>query len=173
MFFSIDFSKYFSYAFALILAIPFLILLRQFVFNYINLKNKEIQLLSLKSNSKHKLQAYERMTLFLERLKPANLVMKFDKDLKPNEFIFLTEKNINEEFEYNASQQLFLKQTTWSNVVSAKTSVIQLLHKTYEEMANVKDLQDFKTVFLMKYVEDSDFISDIINDMRRDIAFLN
>lgn len=173
MFFSIEFSKYFNYAFALILVIPFLVLLRQFVFTYLNLKNKEIQLLSLKSNSENKLQAYERMTLFLERLKPSNLVMKFDKDLKPNEFIFLTEKNIQEEFDYNSSQQLYLRQGTWNNVVSAKNSIIQLLHKTYEETQHVKDLQDFKTVFLMKYVEDSDFISDTINDMRRDIALLN
>ena len=168
-----NFETYYPYAFALIIAIPFLVFVRQFVYKFIEFKNKEIQILSLKSNSENKLQAYERMTLFLERLKPANLVMKFDAALKPNEFVFLTEKNIQEEFEYNASQQLYLRLTTWNNVVTSKNNIVQLLHKTYEETNNVKDLQDFKTVFLMKYLEESDFISDTINDMRRDIALLN
>ena len=168
-----NFESYYPYAFALVIAIPFLVFARQFVFKFIELKNKEIQILGLKSNSENKLQAYERMTLFLERLKPSNLVMKFDRDLKPNEFIFLIEKNIREEFEYNASQQLYVRQSTWNNVVTSKNNIIQLLHKTYEEVHNLKDLEDFKTVFLMKYVEDSDFISETINDMRRDIALLN
>ena len=168
-----NFESYYPYAFALVIAIPFLVFARQFVFKFIELKNKEIQILGLKSNSENKLQAYERMTLFLERLKPSNLVMKFDRDLKPNEFIFLIEKNIREEFDYNASQQLYVRQTTWNNVVTSKNNIIQLLHKTYEEVHNLKDLEDFKTVFLMKYVEDSDFISETINDMRRDIALLN
>ena len=167
------YSPYFPYAFALIIAIPFFVFAKQFVDNFIELKTKELKLLSLKSNSENKMQAYERMTLFLERLKPSNLVMKFDQNLKPNEFIFLVEKNIQEEFDYNASQQIYLRQATWNNVVTSKNNVIQLLHKTYEEVQNLKDLQDFKTVFLMKYVEDSDFISDTINDMRRDIALLN
>ncbi|MBC7555789.1 MAG: hypothetical protein H7195_02385, partial [Chryseobacterium sp.] len=82
-----NFEPYYPFAFAFIIAIPFLVFARQFVFKFIELKNKELQLLSLKSNSENKLQAYERMTLFLERLKPANLVTKFDKNLKPNEFI--------------------------------------------------------------------------------------
>jgi hypothetical protein len=167
------YSPYFPYAFALIIAIPFLVYLKQFIDSFIDTKNKELKLLSLKSNSENNLQAYERMTLFLERLKPSNLVMKFDKDLKPNEFIFLTEKSIQDEFDHNASQQLYLRQSTWSNVVTSKNNIIQLLHNTFEETHNLKDLQDFKTVFLMKYVEESDFISDTINDMRRDIAFLN
>ena len=74
-------SPLFPYFFALILAIPFLVLFRQFVFQYIKMKNKELKMLSVKGNSENKSQAYERMVLFLERLKPANLVNKFDKDL--------------------------------------------------------------------------------------------
>ncbi|WP_417429468.1 hypothetical protein [Halpernia sp.] len=168
-----NFDAFFPYVFPIIIAIPFLVLLRQFVFTFLKLKNKELQLLSLKSNSENKLQAYERMTLFLERLKPSNLVMKFDKNLKPSEFIFLTEKNIQEEFDYNASQQLYLRQNTWNNIVTSKNNILQLLHKTFEEVHNLQDLKDFKTVFLMKYVEDSDFISETINDLRKDIALLN
>src|ERR1700750_2910576 len=101
-----SFLGYLPYAFALIIAIPFLVLLRQFVHSYITLKNQEIKLLSVKSNAENKAHSYERMTLFVERMKPSNLIQKFDKGLAPNEFIFLTEKTINDEFEYNTSQQV-------------------------------------------------------------------
>lgn len=119
------------YAFALIIALPIIFLLRQFVFTYINLKNKELKLLAVKANGDLKMQAYERMTLFLERIKPSNLVNKFDKDLAIHEFIYLLEKNITEEFEYNSSQQLYISRNSWENVVASKNNVIQLMRKTY------------------------------------------
>lgn len=167
-----DFSDYLPYAAALVIAIPFLVLLRQFVHTYINLKNQEIKLLSMKSNSENKSHSYERMTLFLERMKPSNLIQKFDKNLAAHEFIFLTEKTISEEFEYNASQQLYLTKNSWQNIVDSKNAVIDLLHKTYESLNNNPDLDEFKTVFIMNYMKDDDYIGATIEDLRREILII-
>ena len=161
------------YAFALIIALPIIFLLRQFVFTYINLKNKELKLLAVKANGDLKMQAYERMTLFLERIKPSNLVNKFDKDLAIHEFIYLLEKNITEEFEYNSSQQLYISRNSWENVVASKNNVIQLMIKTYESLSNTASLQDFKTIFLMNYVNGEDFIANTIEDLRKDAILLS
>ena len=163
-----DFSDYLPYAFALIVAIPFLVLLRQFVYTYIKLKNQEIKLLSVKSNSENKTHSYERMTLFLERIKPSNLIQKFDKGLAVHEFIFLTERTINEEFEYNSSQQLYLTKNAWQNIVDSKNAVIDLLHKTYESLNNKPNLDEFKTVFIMNYMNGVDYIGATIEDLRRE-----
>lgn len=167
-----DFSDYLPYAAALVIAIPFLVLLRQFVYTYINLKNQELKLLSVKSNSENKTHSYERMTLFLERIKPSNLILKFDKDLAVHEFVFLTEKTINEEFDYNASQQLYLTKNSWQNIVDSKNAIIDLLHKTYESLNNNPNLNEYKTVFIMNYMNDSDFIGATIEDLRREILIL-
>lgn len=167
-----DFSDYLPYAAALVIAIPFLVLLRQFVYTYINLKNQEIKLLSVKSNSENKTHSYERMTLFLERIKPSNLILKFDKDLAAHEFIFLTEKTINEEFEYNASQQLYLTKNSWQNIVDSKNSVIDLLHKTYESLNNNPNLNEYKTIFIMNYMNENDYIAATIEDLRREILII-
>ena len=164
--------EYLPYAFALIVAIPFLVLLRQFVYTYINLKNKELQLLSVKSNSENKTHSYERMTLFLERIKPSNIIQKFDKDLAIHEFIFLTEKSITEEFEYNASQQLYITRNSWKNIVDSKNAVVELLHKTYNSMNNNFSLSEFKTVFLMNYMGDNDYIAETIEDLRKEILLI-
>ncbi|WP_426278143.1 hypothetical protein ACN9MN_02140 [Chryseobacterium sp. S-02] len=167
-----NFSGYLPYAFALIIAIPFLVLLRQFVFTYIRLKEQEIKLLSVKSNSENKTQAYERMTLFLERIKPSNLVQRFNKDLASHEFIFLTEKTINEEFEYNSSQQLYIAKNSWQNIVDSKNAVIDLLHKTYDGLNGNTNLEEFKTIFIMNYMENEDYISITIENLRREILII-
>lgn len=167
-----SFSGYLPYAFALIIAIPFLVLLRQFVFTYIKLKEQEIRLLSVKSNSENKTQSYERMTLFMERLKPSNLIQRFDKGLAAHEFIFLTEKLISEEFDYNASQQLYITKSSWQNIVDSKNAVIALLHKTYDESNGNINLDEFKTILLMNYMEGEDYISMTIEDLRKEILIL-
>lgn len=166
-------SPYFPYAFALIIAIPFLIFTRQFVFTYIKLKNQEIKLLTVKGNSEQRVQGYERITLFLERLKPSNLVTKFDRTLAPHEFIFLVEKTINEEFDYNASQQLYLTKDLWKNVVNCKNNTLHILHKTYENLNENSTLDDFKTVFLMNYMNEKDFVSETIQDLRKENLIVN
>ncbi len=168
-----DFENLMPYAFALIIALPIIVLLRQFVYSYIRLKNKELKLLAVKSNGDVKLQAYERMTLFLDRIKPSNLVLKFDKNLEVHEFIFLLEKSISEEFEYNSSQQLYISKNSWENIVASKNNILQLMRKTYENLNANASLQDFKTVFLMNFVSGGDYISDTIEELRREALLLN
>ena len=164
-----DLTNLLPYAFALVLALPFVMLIRRFVFDFVKIKNKELMLLSGKSNSQIRLQAYERMTLFLERIKPSNLVQKFDKELSPVEFVFLVEKNIIEEFEYNASQQLYISQDSWNNILSSKNNILQVIHNTLESSPNAT-LPEFKTLFLMNYLEGEDYISDTIQNLRNEIS---
>jgi hypothetical protein len=68
-------SDYLPYAFAVMIALPFLVFARKFVYDFLKLKKQEINFLAAKNNSAIKVQALERMPLFLERLKPSNLVM--------------------------------------------------------------------------------------------------
>jgi hypothetical protein len=112
------------------------------------------------------------MTLFLERIKPSNIIQKFDKGLAVHEFIFLTEKTINEEFEYNSSQQLYITKASWTNIVDSKNAVIDLLHKTYDGLKGNADLEEFKTIFIMNYMEGDDYIAATIEDLRREILII-
>lgn len=162
-------SEYFPYAAAAIIALPFLVFAKKFVYGFLKLKKQEINFLATKTNSEIKLQALERMTLFLERLKPSNLVMKFDKNLQPHEFVFLTEKNITEEFEYNASQQLYISKSSWQDIITSKNNILQSLRKTYEDLNENSKLEDFKTVFLMSYLDSEDYISDTIENLRKEL----
>lgn len=95
--------------------------------------------------------------------------MKFDKTLQPHEFLYLIEKSINEEYEYNASQQLYIDENSWRNILSSKNNIIQLIRTTYEKLSNEASLEDFKTVLLMNYLNNEDYISDSISELRNDV----
>lgn len=168
---NIKFEDLLPYAFALIIVFPFLMLAKQFVEQFIALKKKELSLLSNQSNHQAKLQAYERMTIFLERLKPTQLVNKFDKKLSTKEFVFLLDKSIKEEFEYNTSQQLYLEEQSWKDILNAKNNILRLIHQIVEINPSVS-LEEFKTLLLMHYLEGEDYISDCIQNLKSDIQHL-
>ncbi|MBS1550034.1 MAG: hypothetical protein JSS94_09280 [Bacteroidetes bacterium] len=166
-------TPYIPYAFALLVATPFLVLLRQFVHYYINAKERELKSAGMLVGQESRVQAFERMTLFLERIKPSHLVQKFNKELAIHEFIFLTEKSIQEEFEYNSTQQLYISSVNWQNIIAAKNKVVSLLHSTYEGLGAEANLDDFKTVFLMNYSQEGDGVGNTIDEIRKELLLLN
>lgn len=168
-----SYSDYLPYAFALVLAIPFLVLLRQFVTVYTNLKERELKMLAIKEGNDLRFQSFERMTLFLERIKPVNLVARFDKTLAPHEFLFLTEKSIHEEFEYNTAQQVYMSSVNWKNIVSAKEQILNMLRSTHEGLGAHANLEDFKSLFLLNYLNEGDFISETIDELKKELLILN
>jgi hypothetical protein len=166
-------SPYIPYAFALFVAIPFLVMLRQFVHYYIQAKEREINAMGRMTGQENRIHAFERMTLFLDRINPKQLVVKFDKDLAIHEFIFLTEKSIQEEFEYNSTQQLYISSINWQNVVTTKNRLIGLLHSTYEGLGENANLEDFKTVFRLNYANEEDFVTQTIDEIKKELLLLN
>ncbi len=77
-----------------------------------------------------KLQAYERLALFLERINPPNLITR---ELQPNLNAGQFHKNllssIKDEFEHNMSQQIYISDQAWTAIKSAKEEVMSLINK--------------------------------------------
>jgi 16S rRNA C1402 (ribose-2'-O) methylase RsmI len=76
-----------------------------------------------------RLQAYERVVLFLERISPNSLVMRTHKTgmsglLLQSEMI----KTIRSEFEHNLSQQIYMSNNSWQMVITAKEEIIKLIN---------------------------------------------
>lgn len=78
-----------------------------------------------------RLQAYERIILFLDRITPDNLVMRLRMPgTGSGEMQGLLLQNVREEFEHNMSQQLYVSDEAWEMVKRAKEEVIQLINNT-------------------------------------------
>ena len=76
-----------------------------------------------------RLQACERIILFLERIAPDSLIMRQTKaDLTVSEFQAFLIKTVREEFEYNLSQQLYISSTAWELVRNAKEETIRMIN---------------------------------------------
>lgn len=165
-----SFSTIFPYAFALFIAVPFVVLLRQLVDTLILWKKQSANPNPIIEN---RVQAYERITLFLERIKPSNLITKFDKSLSPYEFILLTEKSIVEEYNYNASLQLYLSKSSWQNILNTKNRIIQLLQSTHNNISQETSLEDFKTLILMSYINEGEFISEAIENLKKEFLMIH
>ncbi len=105
--------------------------------------------LLMKENQKSalplKLQAYERMALFLERINPTKLLLRVapmseDKNLYES---FLID-HIEQEFEHNLTQQIYISDECWNVILTAKNTIIQHIRKTNmsEKITNADKLRE-------------------------------
>lgn len=87
-----------------------------------------------------RLQAYERMALFLERIAPNSLVLRCYQpgmDLKLLQGVMT--KNIRDEWEHNLSQQVYLSEDTWIHIREAKEEMINLVNASAVTLTDTTD----------------------------------
>ena len=100
-----------------------------------------------------KLQAYERMTLFIERINPANLLIRVtsvNNDKKAYTVSII--ESIEQEFEHNLAQQIYISNECWNVIVASKNTTIQLISKT-SKLETVTNAQDLREAILRKMIE--------------------
>lgn len=77
-----------------------------------------------------RLQAYERMTLFLERINPNKLLIRITPNSSNKEsYESLLISTIEQEYEHNLSQQIYMSDECWGIIGAAKNATIQLIRK--------------------------------------------
>ncbi len=88
-----------------------------------------------------RLQAYERMSLFLERINLPKLLVRVNPETASKEdYENLLIKNIENEFDHNLSQQIYITDECWNIIKAAKNATIQIIRKT--GMSNKIDSSD-------------------------------
>lgn len=77
-----------------------------------------------------RLQAYERMSLYLERINPTKLLIRI-APISPdkNDYENLIIAHIEQEFEHNLTQQIYMSDECWTIIVTAKNATIQMFRK--------------------------------------------
>ena len=91
-----------------------------------------------------RLQAYERMALFLERISPNSLILRcFQPGMDMKLLQGVMTKNIRDEWEHNLSQQVYLSSEAWNRIRDAKEQMINLVNSSAVQLdatANPADL---------------------------------
>ncbi|MBT3365185.1 MAG: hypothetical protein HOE88_06655 [Flavobacteriales bacterium] len=82
-----------------------------------------------------RLQAHERLALFLERISPNSLMVRVNAEQLSNAaYLNMMKDQIRTEFEHNLSQQIYVAEPVWETVVIAKSAMVSLLNTTSAEL---------------------------------------
>ena len=95
-----------------------------------------------------RLQAYERMALFMERVDPAKLLIRIQpiSDDK-NDYTNFVIAQIEQEYEHNLTQQIYMTDDCWQIITTAKNATIQMLRKTAND-DTIKDANQLRETIL-------------------------
>ncbi len=76
-----------------------------------------------------RLQAYERLTLYVERISPRNLLNRvYQKDMNVAVYQTMLTETIKSEFDHNLAQQIYVSRGVWETVRNVKEQEINIIN---------------------------------------------
>lgn len=135
-------------------------------------KQLEIRQKSIEITLPVRLQAYERMSLFLERINPSNLVVRLSQPgMSARELHQLLLQDIRDEYNHNVSQQVYMSQEVWAEIKTAKEDLIAAINASTEgldEEATAIDLS--KKLFEYVMNKKIDPIDHALKSLKNEIS---
>ncbi len=118
---------------ALIVFFTAWILLRNLIRNDQDKRRQELILQSSRTVIPIKLQAYERIILFLERISLESLLLRVSTpDMTAAQLHTALITTIRSEFEHNLSQQIYMSPQAWEVVRNARSNMIKIINSEAE-----------------------------------------
>lgn len=107
---------------------------------FLKQEERKMQQQRMAKNSKQitpiRLQAYERLLLFLERIHPESLIIRENSTVLNNlQFQQKLVAAVRTEFEHNLAQQLYISDESWLKIKNAKNSIIHLINTEAAQVA--------------------------------------
>jgi hypothetical protein len=119
-------------AFIVMMAMFFLV--KRFLDRDANIRMVEARKDAHKSLVPLKLQAYERLCIYLERISPPSLLPRvLTHGMSAARLRTELVNTINSEFEHNVAQQIYVTAEAWKSVRNAKEETIHLIHTAYDK----------------------------------------
>ena len=147
------------------------LLVRTLVQKEVDLKRVEVRGRNVDTVLPIRLQAYERMTLFLERISPQNLLVRLNPGGIPaREFQQMLLQEIRNEFNHNVTQQVYMSQEVWDLVRNAKEDLIVTINDAAAEMNNESTSLDLsKKIFEKSMMKSIDPIAHALVELKTEI----
>jgi hypothetical protein len=96
-----------------------------------------------------RLQAYERMALFLERITPNGLVIRvYQQGMSSFQLQSALIRSVRDEFEHNLAQQVYISNPAWEMVRNAKEDTIKLVNIAASRLNDSATGADLSTTIL-------------------------
>ncbi|MFM7016553.1 MAG: hypothetical protein ACKOX3_09520 [Bacteroidota bacterium] len=116
---------------SLVVATTAYLLIKKFLQREQNLKLLDIKIANQKDTLPLRLQAYERMALYLERISPNHLLLnQYDPSMTVREFQRSLVSMIRDEFEHNLAMQIYISPALWNIIRNTKEDVVNQLNRS-------------------------------------------
>ncbi|CAM3621756.1 hypothetical protein ZORO111903_12685 [Zobellia roscoffensis] len=118
-----------------------------------------------------RLQAYERMALFLERIAIPSLVVRVaPKSTDKNAYESLLIKSVENEFEHNLSQQIYMTDECWNVIKAAKSATVQMIRKA--AMSETDSADKLREDILTETMEKQSPSATALSYIKKEIGYL-
>jgi len=147
------------------------LMVRTFVAREIELKKLEVRSRSIETILPARLQAYERVTLFLERISPQNLLIRLNNPAyTARDFQKVLLDEIRNEYNHNVSQQVYMTEEVWNQVRTAKEDLIITINESAGQVAAESTGIDLsKKIFEMTMDKKTDPIGHALSEVKKEI----
>jgi hypothetical protein len=109
-------------------------LLRNMIHNDQDKRRQELIFQNSRTVTPIRLQAYERVVLFLERISLESLLIRTNSPGMSAAQLHSSMLNtIRSEFEHNLSQQIYMTQQAWEIVKNARANIIKIINTEFEK----------------------------------------
>lgn len=147
------------------------LMVRAFINKEIELKKLEVRSRSIETILPNRLQAYERMCLFLERMSPPNLLLRVNNPAySARELHKVLLDEIRNEYNHNVSQQIYMSEEVWNMVRNAKEDLVIMINQASETMSpEASGLDLSRKVFELSMEKNVEPISHALNELKKEI----
>lgn len=130
------------------------IILRNMIRNDQNKRRHELILQGARTVTPIRLQAYERIVLFLERISMESLLIRISTpDMTAGQLQTALLSAIRNEFEHNLSQQIYMSSQAWEVVKNARSNTIKIINSEAEKIKSDSPAIMFSKLLLEKVME--------------------
>ncbi len=114
-----------------------------------NKRRYQLKVASTKETTPIRFQAYERLTLLLERISMVSLARRIPMNIDSIElYKNVLIKQINDEFDHNLSQQIYVTPELWNMITTAKNASIIAINQTMLKLEEGEGIMDFKSILI-------------------------
>lgn len=129
--------------------------MKKFLDNEFRKQLFELKKSNLKTITPIRLQAYERATLFLERINMENLVKRVTQaNMKADQLQIALISAIRSEYEHNLSQQIYMSEEAWSAVKNAREETVKIIHMSMAQIGGKGSALDLTKAIFTKLEEE-------------------
>lgn len=147
------------------------LVVKTLIMKEVELKKLEVRSRAIETVLPSRLQAYERMTLFLERMSPQNLLVRLNTMSMPaRDFHQALLAEIRSEYNHNVAQQIYMSETVWEQIKNAKEDLIVTINDAASEMTlDSTSLDLAKKIFEKSINKNIDPLAHALSDLKKEI----